>query len=143
MKVYQQVAAWAGAYKTASNREIADNYPEWIGKLVKGFLPSGSGIDNGVVIDLDKSDGYKLVFTSSFHKMSESGFYCGWWDFKVTVRPSLITDFDLKITSSQKDTQMLRDYLLDIFAHSLSQEIPEEFMEKFREEVRAHFKDGA
>ena len=39
---------------------------EW---MVKHYLPSGSGIDNGVKLDFIKSTERKLVFRTSFHHM--------------------------------------------------------------------------
>lgn len=46
-------------------------------------LPHGSGIDSDWSIHV-KYDG-SLTIRSSYHKMNDSGMYCGWRDFKFTI----------------------------------------------------------
>ena len=79
---------------------------------IMGTAPSGSGIDSGVSLDLDKSTGERLVFTIPFHRMNEAGFYCGWVDYTMTVKPSLQYGFDSRVTG--RDHNGLRDYVDDV-----------------------------
>ena len=51
--------------------------------------PSGSGIDSGTKLDLDANTGGKLVFNTDFHHMNEHGYYDGWSNHQVIVRPCL------------------------------------------------------
>ena len=66
------------------NPEWFDRWTERINDLVD-LLPSGSGIDTGTEIDLDRSTGEKIVLYLSFHHMND-GFYSGWTDHTVIVR---------------------------------------------------------
>ena len=110
------------------NHEWFERHSERIEKLIKDHMPSGSGIDSGTTIDLDKCKVNQLVFGSSYHMMDENGFYCGWIDFTVTVTGSLLNDFDLNIKgpfSRFKAADGLSDYLYDVFYWSLRQMIEE------------------
>ena len=62
-----------------------------------GFLPTGSGFDNGIKLN-EKTTPNRIIFDSSFHHMNENGFYDGWSAFKVIVTPSFVCDFDIKVT---------------------------------------------
>jgi hypothetical protein len=74
--------------------------------------PSGSGFDAGTQIDEDRSD--TLVFTTAFHHMNEGGYYDGWTEHTVRVKPSLAWGFDL--TVSGRDRNDIKDYIADTFA---------------------------
>jgi hypothetical protein len=92
----------------------------WEEKLVEleGKLPHGSGVDNGVEIDMS-STADKIVLTVSFHHMDENGFYDGWTDHKAIVRPSF-GGINIKITG--KNRNEIKEYLADLFHHVLTSE---------------------
>lgn len=76
-------------------------------------LPSGSGLDNGVKFDWDNSNDTKLIFKFSYHHLNEDGYYDGWTDHVLTLTPTFVHGFDLKI--SGKDKNNTKDYLYDLF----------------------------
>ena len=98
--------------------EWKDKHAERVEWLCKNFLPSGSGVDCGTVLDMGASKPERLVFIMEYHAMSASGHYCGWHTYKLTVKPSLIHGFTVDCRSSS-DTA---DYLCDILNHALSAE---------------------
>lgn len=117
-KLYQKIASCVDARL----RCIENNNTLWeekhfsqIWMLVKAHMPSGSGVDCGTKINLDKSTGDKLYFTFEYHHMDENGMYCGWTSHKVVVTPSLIHGINIRITGKSDD----REYFYDIFANAL------------------------
>ncbi len=83
-------------------------------------LPSGAGVDNGTGIEWDASTGEKLVLRVSYHHMHSNGFYDGWADYPITVRPSLIHGLDLKIGG--RDRNDVKEYLADLYRDALQKE---------------------
>lgn len=106
------------------NQEWADRHEERALALVREHMPSGSGFDSGTALDLDRSTGEKLVFSTSFHHMAESGMYDGWTEHLVTVTPSLLFGFLIKVGG--RDRNQIKDYIAETFHHALSQEAPTE-----------------
>lgn len=90
-------------------------------------MPHGSGFDSDIVLDIEASSGEKLVLHGAYHVMNECGSYVGWYSFTVTVTPSLIFDFHLKIRGEGDNRQVLkyvdREYILDVIHDALQQEI--------------------
>ena len=138
MKVYQKLAGLVQSRLNCLNSEYIrkdkdgnlweDIHEDNILALIKEQLPSGSGIDCGVNIDFDKSNGEKLVLTADYHCMDEHGGYAGWIKFKVVVTSSLQSNFNLNITgnfSSNKNAYGLKDYLYEIFNYALNEEVKE------------------
>lgn len=123
-KLYCRIARLVEAYQNC----IKSNNLEWQGKhekelnrLNNSFMPSGSGIDCGTKFALEASEINKLVFYCSFHHMNEGGFYDGWTDHKIIVKPSLSRGFELNI--SGRDRNSIKEYLYEIFRFALDQEI--------------------
>ena len=88
-------------------------------------LPTGSGIDAGTTIAFEECRWNKIVFNSSYHVMDEHGFYDGWIEFQVIVRPTF-TGFDLELRPLRRKTYFnnyLRDYLFDVFYDALDSEV--------------------
>src|ERR1043166_1202296 len=81
--------------RTTNNTEWFERHTESLKELVKNFMPSGSGIDNGTKIDLERSRSERLVFTFGYHHMDESGMYNGWTHHELIVTPSLVHGFSL------------------------------------------------
>ena len=122
MPVYKALASTVDAYK----RCIERNNTEWearheskIEEIVKGCMPSGSGIDCGTKIDLNASTGEKLVFDISYHHMNDGGMYDGWTEHRVIVTPSLVSDFDLRITGPNRND--IKEYLHECYQTALSE----------------------
>lgn len=82
--------------------------------------PSGSGIDSGTQIELDRCNGRALVFSTAYHHMTEHGFYDGWTDHKVTARASFV--YGVELTISGRDRNEIKDYLAECFQMWLATE---------------------
>lgn len=102
------------------NTQWEEIHEDTILGIVKNYMPSGSGIDAGTKIDLDNSTGKRIVLTFGFHHMTE-GMYDGWTEHKAIVVPSLVHDFELRITGSNRND--VKDYLYQTFEYALRQEI--------------------
>ena len=102
---------WAGRHEDTIE-EICDNH-----------LPSGSGVDNGTTIDLGASLDDKVVLLSSYHAMNDGGMYVEWYDFLVTVTPSLVNVFNIDIDIPAKIEKVapgVTEYLYDLFDNALA-----------------------
>lgn len=123
-KLYQQIARSFDAYLRCidnANSLWEGRHREQIDGLVKDHLPSGSGFDSGTEFDWDKSTPQKLVFNVSFHHMNQDGYYTHWTDHSVIVTPCLLFGFRLRVTG--RDHQDIKDYIAEVFANCLSEEI--------------------
>lgn len=131
-KIYQKIASLVEAIancKKSANTEWEMRHGDFIDAIMRNLAPSGSGIDSGTKFLLEESMGEKLVFSFGFHHMNEGGFYDGWTEHKLTVRPSLSSGFAMTI--SGKDRNGIKDYLYDVYSCFLNQEIDwQEFYEK-------------
>ena len=122
-KVYQALASLVDARQ----RSIERGNDEWVGKheeriadIVSEHLPSGSGFDSGTVLDLDESKPDRLVFVTSFHHMTEHGYYDGWTGHNVIVTPSLAHGFNLRVTG--RDRNEIKEYIEETFQYALDTE---------------------
>jgi len=123
-KLYVELARTVRAYENCAAKENVEwrhKHAERLGTLVREHMPSGSGIDNGTSLNLDKSTGEKLVFETSFHHMDEHGGYNGWTDHTVTVTASLM--FGVNIRISGRNRNDIKDLLHEEFQLSLMQEV--------------------
>jgi len=127
--VYRRIAqAIEARLRCIADAPTQPHLQEWIDRhaataweLTHKYLPSGGGFDCATKIDLYRSTGEKLVFTTSFHHMDENGSYVGWTEHTVTVRASLIHGITLQI--SGRDRNNIKDYVAESFDFSLIQEI--------------------
>ena len=78
------------------------------------LLPHGSGIDQGCKI-LPESTKNKIILLVPFHFMDDNGYYDGWKDYKIIVKPDLSSDFDFRIIG--RDKRNIKEYLYDTFAY--------------------------
>lgn len=62
---------------------------EYLLEELLDFLPHGSGFDAKASLEEDRSTEDKLVFLIPYHHMDENGFYVGWSETKLVVKPSL------------------------------------------------------
>lgn len=93
-----------------------------LARLVREYMPSGSGIDCGTKLDKDSRPD-RLIFNTEFHHMNDGGFYDGWTQHRVTVTPSFVYGVELKISGRNRND--IKDYLGEIFAANLSAVIPD------------------
>lgn len=119
-------AAYNCRERGAGNPAYPDRHYEAIGYLVRNFLPHGSGFDSGVEIDMDDHRDERLILTTSFHHMNETGFYVGWTDHTVTVRPGFN---GLNVTVSGKNRNDIKTYIREMFHTCLSTKVREMYSE--------------
>ena len=121
-KIYQVIAGKVSARLNCiatGNTEWEDKHTSAIYQLALNYLPQGSGFDNGVNIDLEKSTGEKLYLTTSYHFMNEHGYYDGWEDYKIIVTPSLQHDYYIRIVGKNRDD--IKDYIDQLFSLALDE----------------------
>lgn len=126
MKIYQKMAQLVAQNQYCAANENA----EWEEKsrldlqdIAKNHLPSGSGVDGGTRLHLSCSTPDKLCLTTGFNHMNDGGFYNGWTEHTIIVRPSLVSGFTLSI--SGRDRNDIKTYLDEIFTDALSAEFVE------------------
>jgi hypothetical protein len=130
-RVYRMLASKIDARRTcfARNTGGADTWFERhtyaIEQIARDVLPSGSGIDSGTKVDLDRSTGEKIVLLTSFHHMDEYGGYDGWTEHTITVRASLI--HTIALTISGPDRNGIKEYLAEVFAADLQRYVTETY----------------
>lgn len=104
----------------ANNKEWKEKYEETMKRITK-TAPSGSGIDSGTSLNIVKSTGEKLYFDFWFHFMNEAGFYDGWENYTLIVKPSLAFDIDLRLIGKNRDN--IKEYLYDLYYSWLTEEV--------------------
>lgn len=108
----------------SGNSEWLAKWEALIAQIAENCLPSGSGFDNGTEIDVDASNGRsKIVLTTAFHHMNEGGYYDGWTEHKITVKPCLLSGFDLVISGRNRNE--IKEYIHETFSRALEQECTE------------------
>lgn len=114
-RLYKQIALSLNARTNCikSNNDVWFN--KWSDKIEEynAGLPSGSGFDSGSEINTGESRDEKIVINTSYHFMDENGYYDGWYDYKIVIKPSLIFDFTLTIHGINRND--LKDYIYEIF----------------------------
>lgn len=121
--LYQVLAALVVARENCAksgNVEWYERHKDHAEKLVKGFMPSGSGFDAGTHLLWAHSTPECLRFATHFHHHNDSG-YVGWTNHIVTVRPSLAHSFVLKV--SGRNLRDIKDYIHDTFQQAFHQEV--------------------
>ena len=121
MLIYQEIASAVEAIRNcqkSGNVEWEQRHAEKIESLIKDYFPSGSGFNAGTQFDIaEHVDGAsdRLVFTTAFHHMNDAGYYDGWTEHKVILRPTFL-GFDMKITGRNRNG--IKDHIGDAF-HSI------------------------
>lgn len=115
-----KVCAMRNCEKTR-NAEWRDKHEDSILELVEDHMPSGSGFDNGTYFDFDTSHAEKLVFTTSYHHMNEHGYYDGWTEHTVTITPSFIGGFNIRVSGRNRND--IKSYIGEVFANALQTEV--------------------
>ena len=125
MKLYQKLSQVLAAYHNstaANNTEWVVKHSETIDRLCQTLMPSGSGFDAGTTLDINRSRSEKLIFASAYHHMDANGYYDGWSDLTITVKPSLQFGFNIKITGLRRKNRHDIDYMMDTFYEALNTE---------------------
>lgn len=119
---YQLIAQTLGAHRNcvrSGNKEWEDTHETAL-HLFRERLPSGSGLDLGPRLDLERSTPERLVFSHcAFHHLDEHGGYDGWTEHEVVVTPSLQFGFHLRVTGRDRDG--IKEYIGTLFHEILSQ----------------------
>ena len=94
---------------------------EWLAKhsatlrQLESLLPSGSGIDGGTtVVEYQPS---RVRLACAFHHMTDHGYYDGWTNHQITVRPSW-TGIDVHVSGRDRDS--ILDSLHDTYHATLT-----------------------
>jgi hypothetical protein len=104
-------------------------------RVCRNFLPSGSGIDSGCTIDSISDD--RIVIHSSYHKMNDNGYYCGWVDFQVIVTADLEgINIRVRGRNGGRLDDSLREYLWQVFDHELNREIESQGLYTFQSHIQ-------
>ena len=102
------------------NPSMAEHCLEEAHRLVREYMPSGSGFDAGTELVIDVCDASTLVFKTAFHHMDEQGSYDGWTEHKVLVTAEF-DGFDIYVGG--RDRNQIKDYIADTFHYALNQEV--------------------
>lgn len=122
-KVYQELASLVVARNNCiaeGNTNGKRNHSARITDIIDNYFPSSGGIAKGVAIDLDKSNGSKLVFTFSYHHMNDAGSYDGWTEYVLTITA---TFHGINLSISGPDRNNIKEYLYAMFGYRLEQEL--------------------
>jgi hypothetical protein len=124
--LYQAIATACEALSNNPSPEWAVRWRERLRDASKA-LPSGCGIDTGTTIRSEDSGYHQLVLEFSFHHMNDVGYYVGWTDHTLVVRPDLSdTGFTLEFGHESDPDHVcddnFYDYLHDVFAAALTAE---------------------
>jgi len=122
--VYQVLAGMImqrNNYAERANEKYLRISTDRIHEICRNHMPSGSGIDNGTRIDLQRSTPEKLVFQVNYHHMNDAGYYDGWTEHTVTVKASLFDKFT--ITVSGRNRNDIKSYIADLLYWALREQI--------------------
>ena len=129
MEVFRKIAGLCEAMKNCratQNTYWEEKHLARLHEIAAAYLPHGSGIDGQTTVDIEKSGRSRIILYSEYHAMNEVGFYDGWIDFKVTVKPDLVTGLDVIVTGRFGKYSDLKDGLASDYDYALTQEIPED-----------------
>jgi hypothetical protein len=134
----QLISETLGARVRCESGESWAGVQRWDSVLdrIESDLPRGSGIDSGtkIVRDVAESETYETIrLTGGWHAMDSSGYYCGWYDFAVTIRAgfsgimaelSWAGDLPGEDYSGEDDDEWAgvsdpSDYLIDVYSSAL------------------------
>jgi hypothetical protein len=117
--LYQAIAATASAL---AYLEEHNSTSEWRARwarvlaVLETRLPRGSGFDCGTRIDRERSGAARLVLSTEFHHMDDTG-YTHWTSHRITVRPDFLDGFSIAV--SGRDTNGFKDYCAEEFNTAL------------------------
>ena len=125
--LYSELASTVGAMHRCEEQpeqygEWADKHADTISALVHEYMPSGSGFDCGTQLDRVASHAEKLVFRTSYHHMTDVGYYDGWTEHTITVTPAFVSGFNIRVSGRNRND--IKDYIADTFSQALKTELP-------------------
>lgn len=97
--------------------DVTNAAKDAISQVCGAVLPSGSGFDNGTRFETELSTGSKLVFNTGYHHMTETGFYDGWTEHGITVRPCFVYGFDMRISGRNRND--VKDTIENVMCEAL------------------------
>jgi hypothetical protein len=136
--LYQRLATLCDAIincNNSGNTEWHQRHIERACSLVAHYMPSGSGFDNGTTLDFDLSHQNRLVFTTAFHHMDESGMYDGWTEHTVSISPSLT--FGIKIAVHGSERNDILNYIAEVFDTALTERFDNDDVKQDQPEIEA------
>lgn len=101
---------------------IRNQNTDKIEQLIKERFPNGSGFDSGTKLISATED--KVVLQADFHHMSEHGYYTGWTEHQVIIKPHFEFGYILKVTGKNK--RDIKPYIEEYFYNILNEEIETE-----------------
>lgn len=122
-----ETSEWAERAENNLNAQWGPIARKRLDQLVN-MLPSGCGIDCGT--KLVSASASRIVLECSFHHMNDCGYYDGWTEHRITVRPT----FDgMELTISGRNRNDIKEYLHEVYALALSENIVESVDPETRE----------
>lgn len=130
MTLARTIASTLQAYRNCleSDKAPDSNKVDWalehkrrLDQIASDLLPSGSGIDSGTSIDMERSKPERIILDTSYHHMNEGGCYDGWTHHQVIITASLVHGLSLRITGKNRND--IKDYLYDVFDSTLTSEV--------------------
>lgn len=109
---------------TSNNQEWFKKHTETIHRLTTAHLPQGWSIELDRAIGTGTelvSHADKLVFEGSYHHMNDVGYWDGWTDHIIVLTPSLLSDFNLRISGRNRNE--IKDFLHDIFDTAMREDV--------------------
>ena len=100
--------------------EWFNRHSDTLQAIERDYLPHGSGIDNGVGIDVYGSNEEKIVLTLGYHHMNDGGYYDGWTEHKAIITPAFTGGLKIRITG--RDRNQIKEYLHDVLYTALTQD---------------------
>ena len=135
MKRYQQLArALSWVERTTESKNPYRTNAEEAVERIMASAPSGSGIDSGTklldsVMAKPSKDYGRMAsairLQADYHHINEGGYYDGWTEHTIIIRPSLEYGFTMRITG--RDRNQIKDYLHEIYECWLNEEVGEEY----------------
>ena len=121
--VSQALALAVVALENCREHDNAEGEARWEQRIVDIMqaAPSGGGIDSGTQFLESESMALKLLFRVWFHHVDENGYYDGWTEHRVTVRPTF-NGIDIKV--SGRNRYDIKEYLTEVFEHWLTSQAP-------------------
>lgn len=114
-KLYGHIQAYFNCMDTG-HKYWEQKHMETIDNMLVA-LPNGSGFDQGVKLNLPACSTRllkeKIVFEFSFHHLNENGYYDGWTDHTLIIRPAFQGGYHMHITGRNKNG--IKEYFRDIF----------------------------
>jgi hypothetical protein len=109
--------------ETSGNAEWSAKHYHVLKRLIDNHLPHGSGLDGDNAIDASECAlKGRIDVHTQFHHMNEVGYYDGWTDHVISVRPAF-DGTDVRVSGRNRND--IKDYLGEIFTYAFEALIPD------------------